>query len=152
MARRATRLYTIGYQGKSLAAYIEALVAVGVGVVVDVREVPWSYKPGFSKAQLERALATADIGYVHVKAAGNPATNRKTAKSVTECLTRYRVHLANNPDCLEVLLLHVRAAARTGKPACLTCFEHLPADCHRSILAEELGRLAPELSTTHLPA
>lgn len=150
MPPRLIRLFTLGYQGISLGNYVETLRAAGVGVVLDVREKAWSYKRGFSKSQLERALADADIDYVHVKSAGNPKANRATATSTEECLARYRVHLAENPGCLDELLDHARSASNAGRPACLTCFEQEPEDCHRSILAEELVRLAPRIATTHL--
>ena len=83
----------IGYQGRSVEDLIRALGDAQIGCVIDVRDVPWSRKPGFSKSQLAASLAAAGIGYVHLRAAGNPRENRKTARSTQEALARYREHI-----------------------------------------------------------
>jgi uncharacterized protein (DUF488 family) len=72
-----TRLYTVGYQGRSLAELLDSLSRAEVQRVVDVRELPLSRKPGFSKTALAAALAERGIEYVHVKPLGNPKANRE---------------------------------------------------------------------------
>jgi uncharacterized protein (DUF488 family) len=144
-------VYTLGYQGINLETYVGILKAAGVGLVVDVREVPWSRKPGFSKAQLQAALQTANIAYIHIRSAGNPSSNRKTAKSPADCLRRYRTYLQQNDECLDILLDLIGEATQNGRPACLTCFERLPDDCHRSILIDFLSARCSTLSVFHLP-
>jgi uncharacterized protein (DUF488 family) len=145
-------LFTLGYQGLTVASYVAALEAAGAGVVLDVREVPWSRKPGFSKSPLAAALDAAGIEYLHVKSAGNPASIRKREASSAEVLDAYREHLRRNPDAVDELLAHIRGAAGRGRAACLTCFERLPAECHRSILVEALLARDPSLEVTHLDA
>ena len=144
-------VYTLGYQGFDLETYIETLVSVGVGVVLDVRETAWSYKRGFSKSPLQKALVAAGIGYVHLRSAGNPSVNRKSAKTIRQCLARYRRHLAKNEHCLDEILRRIREAGEDGHPSCLTCYERAASDCHRSILIEALKVRFPRLKAIHLP-
>ena len=145
------KVFTLGYQHLDLETYVDTLLASGVGVVLDVREVPWSHKRGFSKGPLQEAPARVGIDHFHIKSAGNPSANRKTARSTAESLEGYGRHLRANPECLEELLLQIRKAAATGRPACLTCYERAPEECHRSVLLEELTKFVPELAPVHLP-
>jgi uncharacterized protein (DUF488 family) len=146
------RLYTLGYQQVSLQDYLQSLVESGIGVVLDVRETAWSYKRGFSKSQLQAALNNVGISYIHVPSAGNPSQNRKTAKSPAECLRRYRKHLNQHPSCINELLVHIKRAAKAGRPACLTCYEKHHSDCHRSILVDALQIAEPKIRPRHLEA
>jgi uncharacterized protein (DUF488 family) len=145
------RIYTLGYEGLSLRDYTEVLVTAGVGVVLDVREHPWSQRPDFIRWRMAPALAEAGIDYIHVKSAGNPSHIRKTSQSVDECLMRYREHLESNGECLGELYSHLRLAFERGRPACLTCYERLPENCHRSALIDGLLRLDPLIESVHLP-
>jgi uncharacterized protein (DUF488 family) len=144
------KIYTLGYQGLSPELYVRSLVNAGVGTVIDVREHAWSQRPEFVKASLQKTLACSGIQYQHVKAAGNPSQNRKTARSAAECLGRYRTYLRSNPECLRALLIAIESAEQTGRPACLTCFERSYEECHRSVLIEELKLLESSLSPIHL--
>lgn len=144
------KIFTLGYQGLSSEKYVRTLVNAGVGIVIDVREHAWSQRPEFVKTNLSEALSLAGIQYAHVKAAGNPSVNRKTARSASECLARYRRHLAKNTACLRALLFAIESAAATGRPACMTCYERSYKECHRSVLMEELFKLEPSLVATHL--
>jgi hypothetical protein len=133
-------LYTLGYQGVDIDTYVRKLVDAGVGVVADVRETPWSHKPGFCKNALISELSRVGIDYVHVKSAGNPKENRRTAPDLTECLRRYKQYLGANPTGVVDLIRVVRAAALQSQTVCLTCFEKDVNDCHRSILVSAIKR------------
>lgn len=145
------RIYTLGYEGLSFKAYADLLLSFGVGMVLDVREHPWSQKADFIKSTFDSRLAGVGIGYTHVRSAGNPAHIRKTAQSADECLSRYRMHLADNPACVGELYSLARLAYEAGRPACLTCMEKPPANCHRSVLAEALQAEDPKVEIVHLP-
>ncbi len=145
------RIYTLGYQGLSAVSYIKILRASYVGVVLDVRENAWSYRPEFVKSPLEQALRKASIDYLHIRSAGNPSENRRTASSADECLSRYREYLYGNPQCIGELYSYIRMAYERGRPACLTCYERAQHQCHRSILIEFLKELEPAIEPVHLP-
>ncbi len=144
------KIFTLGYQGLNLQQYISVLEAADVAIVVDVRETAWSYKRGFSKFPLREGLSGAGIDYVHLKSAGNPSKNRKTARTTKECLSRYRRHLLSNPACLDELCNLLHSAKRDGRSICLTCFERHPHECHRSILVTELENRLSNLEPIHL--
>lgn len=137
---RLLNLYTLGYQGVDVDVYVRKLKAAGVGIVADVRETPWSHKRGFCKNILSTELSRAGIEYVHVKSAGNPKENRRTAPDLAECLRRYRVYLAENPTGIDDLIQVVRTAASRSRTVCLTCFEKDVNDCHRSILVDAMRK------------
>lgn len=128
-------LYTIGYERQSIEAYVDALVAAGVTVVVDVRQTAWSYKRNFSKVPLARALAAAGIDYVHAEFAGNPKEIRAAARTHAECLDSFDEYLDAADYVLELLDAMLSDLFSEGKAVCLTCYERHPADCHRGILA-----------------
>jgi uncharacterized protein (DUF488 family) len=137
---RHLNLYTLGYQGVDVNTYVRKLKAAGVGVVADVRETPWSHKRGFCKNILSSGLSEAGIEYVHIKSAGNPKENRRTAPDMAECLRRYGAYLKENPVGVTDLIELVRMAALRNRTVCLTCFEKDANDCHRSILVDAMRR------------
>ena len=51
-----SELLTIGYEGCTIAGVLAELRAARVGLLIDVRAVPQSRKPGFSKRQLAAGL------------------------------------------------------------------------------------------------
>src|SRR6478609_6265917 len=75
------RIFTIGYEGTTVSEFIASLLAAGVGRVIDVRALPLSRRPGFSKTALRGALEEAGIEYVHLKALGTPADGRAAARA-----------------------------------------------------------------------
>ena len=133
-------LYTLGYQGVDVPTYVQKLKAAGIGVVADVRETPWSHKRGFCKNILSIELSRAGIEYVHVKSAGNPKENRRTARDMAECLKRYSHYLRDNPAGIADLIQVVLTAASRNQAVRLTCFEKDANDCHRSILEDAMRR------------
>lgn len=54
-------IFTIGYEGATQAEVIAALSAAGVELLIDVRAVPLSRRPGFSKNVLASGLREAGI-------------------------------------------------------------------------------------------
>jgi len=62
------RIFTIGYEGATMAEFIAALKAAGVSQIIDVRAVASSRRPGFSKNLLRNSLAGEGIDYVHLRA------------------------------------------------------------------------------------
>ena len=131
-------VFTIGYEGTSISAFISTLVASGVEVLIDVRAVALSRKPGFSKSALATHLERAGIEYLHLVELGDPPQGRSAAREGDYTAFRriYSRHLSKRKslDALE----RVNVIARQ-RAICLMCFERNPATCHRSLIA---GRLA----------
>lgn len=135
-------LYTLGYEKRSLQEFLLMLGSMGITLVVDVRDVAWSHKPGFSYQPLLSALAKAGIRYHHAKWAGNPKALRRGASGIPEMLERYRGHLDANPRIVESFEKLIGAAHAEDLKACIICFEREPVECHRTILAERWSRRA----------
>jgi uncharacterized protein (DUF488 family) len=131
----AKRIFTIGYEGATQTELIEALQAAGVALVIDVRAVPLSRKPGFSKNVLGAGLKEAGIDYVHLKALGTPPAGREAARR-GDMVTMERIYAAQL-ETPEATVEAARMIALAGeKPAALLCFERDPGQCHRSQLRE----------------
>ncbi len=147
-------LFTIGYEHSTAGAFFGALTQAGVGLVVDVRAVAASRRPGFSKRQLAAGLDERGIGYLHLQKLGTPKEGRLAARSghADEMLRIFERHL-KTPDAQheldELTALAKGLMARSSRPLCLLCYERDPAHCHRQRLADELhARLG--LNVEHL--
>lgn len=136
----SAELFTLGYEKRTLEQFLDLLRERRIDVVVDVRDVPWSHKPGFSKRPLSEALAAAGLEYVHAGFAGNPKALRSTAKDNDEALRLYARHLKSHAAILAQMDAVLEPLLAGGKRVCLICFERDPGDCHRSILAEAWAR------------
>lgn len=126
-------LYTIGYEGLSLQAFIKRLHDNGVHTLVDVRELPLSRKRGFSKRALADALAVHGIAYAHMPTLGCPKAIRERYK-VNSDWARYtrdlKKYLATQQAAVEEFAKISRATI-----AALMCFEADFTQCHRTYVA-----------------
>ena len=127
------RIFTIGYEGTTVADFIGALKEAGVERVIDVRAVPNSRRPGFSKTPLRNALSEARIDYVHLKPLGTPADGRAAARAGrTEDLQRIYSAQLDLPEAI-VAAEQMRELA-SEMPSALLCYEREPRGCHRTLL------------------
>lgn len=131
------RIFTIGYERATQAELIAALQKAGVRCLADVRAVPLSRRPGFSKNVLTAGLCEAGIDYVGFKALGTPPDGRDAArKGDLERLIRiYRAQLDDPAAIVQAAQLQELAAKH---PTALLCFEREPTTCHRSVLLDEI--------------
>ncbi|ARR56876.1 hypothetical protein HY78_27275 [Rhizorhabdus wittichii DC-6] len=129
------RIFTIGYEGATQAELIDRLRAAGVTLLADVRAVPLSRRPGFSKNILAAGLREAGIDYVGLKALGTPPDGRTAARRHDMAALRrvYDGQLALPEAMAQAAMLADMARER---PTALLCFEREPACCHRSLLVE----------------
>lgn len=135
----ADRIFTFGYEGLSLEAFIGRLKATGVRTVLDVRANPLSRKPGFSKGAFSTVLHADGIVYVHLPALGCPKRVRDRYKrdSNWDAYTRgFLAHLAGQTEALAEL---GRIAGHS--PSCLVCFEADFNRCHRTYVARAAANL-----------
>ena len=144
----AKQIFTIGYEGATQDEVIAALRQAGVGRVIDVRAVPLSRKPGFSKNVLAAGLREAGIDYVHLRALGTPPAGREAARKGrwAEMNLIYAAQLETLEAGAEAA--HMIALAEE-MPSALLCFERDPAQCHRTPLREAV---IPDWETVDLYA
>jgi uncharacterized protein (DUF488 family) len=140
------RIFTIGYEATTMAEFLVALKAAGVERVIDVRALPLSRRPGFSKTPLKNALAEVGIDYVHLKALGTPADGRAAARAgkPSELERIYAAQLDLPEAMVQAEQMRELAAER---PSALLCYEREPAQCHRSLLLDAVAR---DADVTHL--
>jgi uncharacterized protein (DUF488 family) len=131
-------IYTIGYEGVTMAEFIAVLQGAGVRRVIDVRALPLSRRPGFSKSPLKASLQEAGIEYVHLKALGTPKRGRDAAKK-GDVATLTAVY----DEQLELPEAQAQAAQMLAladeMPSALVCYEREPCHCHRTLLLRAVG-------------
>jgi uncharacterized protein (DUF488 family) len=131
------KIYTIGYEGATQPELIAALQAAGVRLLADVRAVPLSRRPGFSKNILAAGLREAGIDYVGFKALGTPAEGREAARKGQHArLAEIYARQLDLPEAI-VQAEQLKGMARET-PTTLLCFERDPAGCHRSLLIDAI--------------
>lgn len=131
-------LFTIGYEGLSLEAYINKLILNDIRVLCDVRKNAYSQKFGFSKAQLKQACEGVGIKYIHIPELGIESEKRQALLSQNDyniLFEEYEKEIINNKFDY---ILYVKSIIERYKRVALTCFEHNPAQCHRSKIAKLL--------------
>src|SRR5689334_9271017 len=134
------RLFTIGYEGTTMDEFLSALKTAGVERVIDVRALPLSRRPGFSKTPLRAALEEAGIEYVHLKALGTPSEGRTAARAGRhEDMKRIYSGQLELPEAIAQSAQMLDLAAE--KPSALLCMEREPEHCHRTLL---LKAVAPD--------
>jgi uncharacterized protein (DUF488 family) len=127
-------ILTIGYEGTVIDRVVDTLKQAGATHLLDVRAVPQSRKPGFSKWLLAATMAEAGLRYTHLRGLGTPKPGRDAArKGDLDALRRiFGAHM----ETLEAQADLARAIAiATEDRACLLCFERDHTHCHRSIVA-----------------
>lgn len=140
------RIFTIGYERTTVPEFVAALQTAGVERVIDVRALPLSRRPGFSKSPLRAALAEAGIDYVHLKALGTPAEGRTAARAGRHAdMERIYAGQLELPEAIKQSAEMLELARE--KPSALLCMEREPAHCHRTLL---LHAVAPEADVVDL--
>jgi uncharacterized protein (DUF488 family) len=134
-----TPFFTIGYEKATSAAVLDSLKQAKVKVLVDVRAVSSSRRPGFSKRQLAAGLDDNGIDYLHLRDLGTPKEGRLAARSgdLATLFKIYEKHL-KTPQAREELD-ELTALVRAGRRVCLLCYERDPHVCHRRRIAELLS-------------
>jgi len=131
------RLWTIGYEGKTSDEFLAELIGAGIQLVIDVRAVAASRRPGFSKTALAAGLRAQGIDYLQLRDLGTPKAGRDAARSgrTAEMRGIYGLHL----ETPEAELAMEQALSAAGDcPAALLCYEADAGCCHRSMVAERL--------------
>jgi len=143
------KLFTIGYEGLSVGTFFNLLIDNGVENLVDVRELPLSRKPGFSKTALSELAERRGLTYTHVQALGCPSEIRhayRADEDWSRYTVRYKKYLRKQDKIVDELASLVK-----DQTCCLLCFEADANFCHRLYIAERLQELkGTKLKVQHL--
>jgi uncharacterized protein (DUF488 family) len=136
MMAKAKNLFTIGYEQTPATAVLDELEQAGVKLLVDVRAVAASRRPGFSKSQLAAGLDERGISYLHLRGLGTPKAGREAARGGKFALLHkiYAAHL-KTPQAKEQLD-ELSALVKKSGPVCILCYERDHSHCHRQWIAE----------------
>src|SRR6476660_2124869 len=135
-SKKANKLFTIGYEQTPPMAVLDELDNAGVKLLVDVRAVTSSRRPGFSKNQLAAGLDERGISYIHLAGLGTPKEGRLAARSGQYDVLQkiYSKHL-KTPQAKEEMDA-LSALVKKAGPVCLLCYERDHTHCHRQWIAE----------------
>jgi uncharacterized protein (DUF488 family) len=130
---------TIGYEAATVRTFLAALKEAGVELLVDVRAVASSRRPGFAKTKLAANLHEAGIDYLHLRGLGTPADGRVAARAGRheEMRAVFLEHLATDEAQAELETL--ADIVRSGRRVALLCLEANPEHCHRTMVANALA-------------
>jgi len=139
---KAAALATIGYEGRTLESYLNALLHAGVTLLCDVRKNPISRKYGFSKKTLANGCERVGIRYEHVPQLGITSDKRRNLDTQDDYDKLFADYEANSLPKQKEALAEIRRWMRSGEHVALTCYERLPEQCHRHCVADALRRNA----------
>ena len=133
---KAKKLFTIGYEQTPSRAVLDELEQAGIKLLVDVRAIASSRRPGFSKTQLAAGLDERGISYLHLRGLGTPKEGREAARGGQYALLHkiYATHL-KTPQAREQLD-ELSSLVKTSGPVCILCYERDHRHCHRQWIAE----------------
>ena len=135
---RSKKLFTIGYEQTPAKSVLDELEQAGVKLLVDVRAVASSRRPGFSKSQLAAGLDERGISYVHLRGLGTPKDGRLAARA-GEFDTLHKIYARHlkTPQAKEELD-ELSALVKQSGPVCILCYERDHRHCHRRWIAEAI--------------
>lgn len=133
---KSKKLFTIGYEQTPAKAVLDELQRAGVKLLVDVRAIASSRRPGFSKSQLAAGLDARGISYLHLRGLGTPKDGRLAARSGDmKALSKiYHAHLKTAQAREE--MDELAALVMKAGPVCILCYERDHNVCHRKFIAE----------------
>ena len=136
-------VFTLGYEGLTIDAFLNKLISNNVFAVVDVRNNPQSMKYGFSKKTFKQYIENAGMKYFHVPELGIPSSMRKGLGESVSHKNLFQIYkaklLPEHEDAQQQLLRLIVENSRIA----LVCFEADHNFCHRNTLIEHLQETNP---------
>jgi uncharacterized protein (DUF488 family) len=133
-------VFTVGYEGLTIDAFLYKLIANNIKVIVDVRNNPQSMKYGFSKKRFSDYIEKAGMRYIHIPELGIPSVMRKglgTTVTHERLFHKYETDLLPKQVEAKTQLLNL---INENPRVALVCFEADYHFCHRYRLVEYLQR------------
>jgi uncharacterized protein (DUF488 family) len=141
-------LYTIGHSTHAVADFLALLNLHRIGVVADVRSMPYSrFTPQFNREDLRQTLRQAEIAYVFM---GKEFGARSDDPG---CYVDGKVQyesLVATAD-FQSGVIRIKDGLDNGHRIALMCAEKDPLDCHRTILVAN-SLETEEMGVTHILA
>lgn len=135
---KSNSLMTIGYEGRTLENYLNTLLLARVTILCDVRKNPISRKYGFSKRTLRDGCNRVDIRYEHIPELGIASAKRRSLETQADYDELFADYEAESLPGNGAVLERIHKWIRAGERVALTCYERLPAQCHRHCVANAI--------------
>ena len=135
----AGRIYSVGYEGLTVAGLVERLQQSRIEELVDVRASPYSRRPGFSKKKLGESLEAAGIAYRHEPLLGNAFRDEEDFDAAMDLMRSY---LATGEPAEAVVRL---VSLADGRRIAVLCLENDQRRCHRQVVLEAAVAREPDL-------
>lgn len=132
------RVFTLGYQGRSLPEVLDIVRTEGIEEVLDVRENASSRKQGFDATSLKGELSKIGVRYAHLPELGCEHASRHAlwrGGPREPFLVAYRQRLEDHPRAFADLVARIM-----GSRSLLLCMERDASRCHRAVLGERLRK------------
>jgi len=127
------RIFTIGYEGRSLDAFLNTLIANNVKLLVDIRNNPVSMKYGFTGSLLKHYVEETGIKYISIPELGIESRYRKNLDEQGDYTNLFKIYeseiLPQRNDKMALLKNLITQEKRIA----LMCFEKDERMCHRGI-------------------
>jgi len=126
----ARLLYTVGHSSQSIEQFVSQLQRHGIELIADVRSQPYSKRyPHFSREALQKSLTVADIRYLFL--GRELGARRDEPQCCVDGQASYQ-EIARLPNFVRGIERLLDSADKYR--IALTCAEHDPLTCHRTIL------------------
>ena len=136
-------VFTLGYEGLTIDAFLNKLISNNISAVVDVRNNPQSMKYGFSKKSFKQYIENAGMKYFHIPELGIPSSMRKGLGESVSHERLFQIYktklLPEHEEAQKQLLNLIAEYSRIA----LVCFEADHHFCHRNTLIEYLQKKNP---------
>lgn len=131
-------VFSIGYEGLTIDAFLNKLIANNITVVVDVRNNPQSMKYGFSKKSFKQYIESAGMKYIHIPELGIPSAMRKGLGESVSHKTLFEAYETKLLPNHEAEIKQLIDLTNQDERIALVCFESDHNFCHRHTLIEHL--------------
>jgi hypothetical protein len=146
-----TILFDIGYEGKSLEAYLNLLIRNNIKTLIDVRKNPISMKYGFSKNLLAKTASSLKIKYIHIPELGIESNKRQTLNSFEDYQNLFSDYEATTLKQNAESIKNIYDILMKNKKTAITCFEADKNYCHRYRIVNYINNIhLNEFEVIHL--
>jgi uncharacterized protein (DUF488 family) len=148
MAPQSPGIFTLGYEGRDIDAFLDILIKNCIQVLVDVRRNPFSMNLTYTQKKLTEYLQRVGIAYKHIPELGIESELRKnleTLEDYEKLFKGYKEGLKGKGKELEELV-----SAGGKNRIALMCFEHDKNMCHRGVITDEIETRWNGLGICHL--
>ena len=132
------RIFTIGYEGRSLDAFLNTLIANNIKALVDIRNNPVSMKYGFTGRSLKHYVEETGIKYISIPELGIESRHKKNLDNQEDYINLFKTYESEILPQRNDKMVLLKNLIMQEKRIALMCFEKDARMCHRGIASRYL--------------